>query len=125
MESNKSFIIKLLYLTLLMEILSLGWKFFMPIQWVSPTILVMPLFFLGLTLIIHGYLSKTIEQRFQNFLNRYLIVTTVKLLGLLAILGVYIFTFKDDAINFVIVLFVNYMVFTLFEARALIISSKN
>jgi len=124
MESSKSFTIKLVYITLLTEVLSLAFWYFMPKPWVSPTILVLPLFFMGLTLVIHGFLSKVFEQRFQNFLNRYLIVTTVKLLGLLAIMALYVYTHPEDAIPFSITLFVNYLIFTLFEARALIIKSK-
>lgn len=124
MESNKSFTIKLLYITVIMEVLSFGWKFFMPEEFVSPTILVLPVFFLAITLIIHSYLAKTFEQRFQNFLNRYLVVTTIKLLGLLGIMAIYVFTYTDDVVNFVVTLFVNYIVFTLFEARALIMHGK-
>lgn len=124
MESRKSFTIKLFYITLLTEVLSLAFWLFMPKEWVTPTLFFLPLFFMGLTLVIHGFLSKTFEQRFQNFLNRYLLVTTLKLLGLLGIMGIYIYTHPEDAFPFAITLFVNYLIFTLFEARALIIRSK-
>ena len=125
MESNKSFVIKLLYLTALIEVLSFAWWFFMPENYVAKPILVLPPFFLGLTLIIHNFLSKTFGQRFQNFLNRYLLITTVKLLGLLGIMAVYVIKFPEDAILFSITLFINYLAFTLFEARALILYGKN
>jgi len=124
MESSKSFKIKLIYITALTEVLSLGFWFFMPKEWVTPTLFVLPLFFMGLTLVIHGFLSKTMEQRFQNFLNRYLLVTTLKLLGLMALMALYAFTHPEDAYPFIITLFINYLIFTLFEARALIIRSK-
>ena len=124
MESSRSFTIKLVYITLLTEVLSFAFWFFMPKEFVTPTIFVLPLFFMGLTLVIHGFLSKVFEQRFQNFLNRYLIVTTLKLLGLLGIMGIYVFTHPEDAIPFAVTLFINYLIFTLFEARALIIKSK-
>lgn len=124
MESSKSFNIKVLYLTIIIEILSLGWKFFMPVKWVSPTIWVMPLFFLGVTLVIHNFLAKTLNERFQNFLNRYLVVTTVKLLGLLAIMALYVYQYPSDAINFVITLFFNYLAYTIFEARVLILHGR-
>ena len=124
MESSKSFTIKLIYITALTEVLSLGFWFFMPKEWVTPTLFVLPLFFMGLTLVIHGFLNKTIEQRFQNFLNRYLLVTTLKLLGLMALMALYAFTRPEDVYPFVITLFVNYLIFTLFEARALIMRSK-
>jgi uncharacterized membrane protein len=125
MESNKSFILKLLYLTALTEALSGAWYFFMPEKYVTPTLFVLPLFFLGLTLVIHSFLSKTNGQRFQNFLNRFMIVTTIKLLGLLAVMTLYVLRFPEDAIVFVITLFVNYLIFTLYEARALIIHGKS
>ncbi|MBN2746414.1 MAG: hypothetical protein JXR34_06785 [Bacteroidales bacterium] len=124
MESNKSFIIKLLYLTALIFVLSLAWKFFAPVEWITPTVLVLPFFFLGVTLVIHSYLSKTYQQKFQKFLNRYLIVTTVKLIGLLVLMAVYIYRFPEDGINFVLTLFVNYLVFTMYEARALILHGR-
>jgi hypothetical protein len=124
MDSKKSFTIKLLYITAITELLSLGWWFFMPEEWVTDTIFVLPLFFLGLTMVIHEFLTKSYKSRFQNFLHRFMLVTTIKLLGLLAIITVYIFVYSHDAIAFVLTLFVNYLIFTFFEASALIKKSR-
>ncbi len=120
MKSKNSFLIRLIYITLLTELISFGWWFFMPPAWVTPTIFVLPLFFLGLTLIIHDFITKGLKGRFQNFLNRYLVVVTVKLLFLLTIITIYIFKFPEDGIAFVLTLFANYVIFSVFEASVLV-----
>ncbi len=120
----KSFLIRLFYVTGIMEVISAGWFFAMPKQFTSPTQTVLPIFFMALTIVLHKFLVSATEQKFQNFLNRYLIATTVKLLGLLVLIFIYAFINPSDALVFVISFFVNYLVFTFFEAGAHIKKAK-
>lgn len=125
MSDFKSFLIRLFYITGIMETISAGWFYAIPSQFTSPTQLVLPIFFMALTIMLHKFLVSATEQKFQNFLNRYLIATTVKLIGLLIIIFIYAFLNPSDAIVFVISFFINYLVFTLFEAAAHIKKAKN
>ncbi len=107
-----------------MEVLSFGWWFFMPKEWVNRNIFMSPLFFMGITFLINNFLNAKLHGKFQSFLNRYLIVTTAKILGLLILMGVYIYMFPEDSISFVITFFINYVVYSFFEARVLVLKNK-
>lgn len=125
MQSQKSFIIQLLGLTFIVEILALGWTFAMPKEWVSPILWIMPIFFMIITFFIHKAFIGALEKNPRQFATRYMLVTTVKLLSFLVILFTYAILVRDDAVAFLLSFFINYLIFSGFEAVSVIKLNKN
>ncbi len=120
MQLQKSFLIQLLGLTLISEFAVMVWMFAMPALYITPTLWGMPLFFMLITLLIHRSFIGALELNPRQFVTRYMLITTVKLLSFLAILFVYVLVFRDDALNFVISFFLFYIIFAGFEAVSVI-----
>ena len=120
----KSFMIRLLALTAFMEIISVGWFYAMPQQWVSPTLPVLPVFFMAITFLIHKGFVRAVALRPQQFVTRFMLITTIKLLSFMVLLLVYALMFKDDAIQFLISFFVLYVVYSAFEVVAVMNLNK-
>jgi len=120
----KSFMIRLLALTAFMEIISVGWFYAMPQQWVSATLPVLPVFFMAITFLIHKGFVGAIGLRPQQFVTRFMLITTIKLLSFIVLLLVYALMFKDDAIQFLISFFVLYVVYSAFEVVAVMNLNK-
>jgi hypothetical protein len=120
----KSFMIRLLALTAFMEIIALGWWFAMPPQWVTPTLPVLPIFFMAITFLIHKGLVSAVGLRPQQFVTRFMLITTIKLLSFMALLLVYALMFKDDAIQFLLSFFTLYLIYSGFEVVAVMNLNK-
>ncbi|RUA30113.1 MAG: hypothetical protein DSY76_02805 [Bacteroidetes bacterium] len=122
----KSFMIRLLALTAFTEVVALGWWIAMPQQWVSPVLPVLPVFFMSVTFLIHKGFVGAINLRPQQFVTRFMLITTIKLLSFLALLLVYALMFKDDAIQFLLSFFVIYLIYSAFEVVAVMkLNKKN
>ena len=120
----KSFMIRLLALTAFMEIIALGWWFAMPPQWVTDTLPVLPIFFMSITFLIHKGLVSAVGLRPQQFVTRFMLITTIKLLSFMALLLVYALMFKDDAIQFLLSFFTLYLIYSGFEVVAVMNLNK-
>jgi len=122
----KSFMIRLLIITAFTEVIALGWWFAMPPQWVTPTLPVLPIFFMAVTFLIHKGFVNAVGLRPQQFVTRFMLITTIKLLSFLALLLVYALMFKEDAIQFLLSFFVLYLVYSVFEVMAVMnLNKKN
>jgi len=120
----KSFMIRLIALTAFTEVIALGWWFAMPKQWVSPVLPVLPIFFMSVTFLIHKGFVGAINLRPQQFVTRFMLITTIKLLSFLALLLVYALIFKEDAMQFLLSFFVLYLIFSAFEVIAVMNLNK-
>ena len=116
--------IRLLALTAFMEIISFGWFYAMPSQWVSPVLPVLPVFFMAITFLIHKGFVGAIALRPQQFVSRFMLITTIKLLSFMVLLLIYALMFKDDAIQFLISFFVLYVIYSAFEVVAVMNLNK-
>ncbi len=120
MQLQKSFLIQLIGLTLMLEFAVMVWMFAMPALYITPTLWGLPLFFMLITMLIHKTFMGALELNPRQFVTRYMLVTTVKLLSFMAILLVYVLVFRDDAINFVISFMIFYIIYAAFEAVSVI-----
>lgn len=125
MENLKSFTIKLVALTVFMEIISLLWYNIVDMKFVSEAMPYIPLFFMAFTFIMHRVLFKTKDKEFKYFQRNFMLMTTIKLLSLLGIIMIYVFFNTDEAIPFSLAFFANYLAFTFFEARALLLQKSS
>ncbi len=119
-----SFLIRLTILTGFMEIIAFGWSVAMPKEWVTPVLPVLPVFFMAVTFLIHKGFERAIELRPRQFVTRFMLITTIKLLSFLALLLVYALMFKDDAVQFLLSFFVMYLVYSAFEVIAVMKLNK-
>ena len=118
--------IRLLALTAFTEVVALAWWIAMPQQWVSPVLPVLPVFFMSVTFLIHKGFVGAINLRPQQFVTRFMLITTIKLLSFLALLLVYALMFKDDAIQFLLSFFALYLIYSAFEVVAVMkLNKKN
>ncbi len=112
----QKFVKKLLVLTIILFIVALLSKFLLPATFITPALLFMlPLFF-AITLLTHYLLLKGSEKSFAKFTTNYMLITFSKLMLLLIVLLLYVFTHKTDAIPFIIWFFLFYILFAVFEA---------
>ena len=120
MENNIVFSKKLLILFAVVEAIYLACMYFLPQEYVSRTTPVLPIFFTAITFLIHKSLMRTIDKPQQKFMQMFMIITVVKLLGLLTMVLIYSILNPNDAINFIAYFFVCYLIFSVFEARVLV-----
>ena len=125
MQSQKSFIIQLVGLTIIMEFIAMVWMFAMPDALVTPTLWGLPLFFMVVSFFIHKSFIGALNKNARQFVTRYMLITTVKLLSFLMILFVYAVVFRNDAAPFLISFFVMYLIYAAFEAVSVIKLNDN
>ena len=111
----KSFIKQLVLYTLVLELVGIGLQMFLPEGIVTPMLPYMILFFFATTAFIHRFLLKSLESRPNKFINAFMIATTIKLLLYFAIILIYVFVNRSDAISFALAFFVLYIFYTIFE----------
>ena len=71
--------------------------------------------FLIVTLIFHILLVNSSKKRVNKFVQRFLTFTSAKLLLYLIIIVAYIFLNKENAVPFLVIFLILYMIYTFFE----------
>ena len=80
----------------------------------------MPLMFVFITACEHLIIYRTIKINPKRFSQTFMIASFFKLLLILLVTVIYLLVDKTQVIAFVILLFVNYLVFTSYEVKALL-----
>ena len=101
----------LLFVTGLVTFSFLIPEFYLP---VFPFLL---LFFYLLSLLLQFLLYKIAKMKISNFAARFMAITMMKMFLLLILALVYIFLNKEEAIAFIVVFFLLYVIFTILEVR--------
>lgn len=116
----KQFTIKLSVLVAILGLLSVVvalWIPAIPISQAFPFVL----FFLYLsTLVMFGLLSKSIQKRTSQFANAVMLLNFGKLVFYAAIIFIYAYINRSDAVSFILTFFAYYFVITTFEVFALL-----
>ncbi|HRY98874.1 MAG TPA: hypothetical protein P5550_07435 [Bacteroidales bacterium] len=93
----------------------------LPLAWRSPVYPYLVVFFFASTLLMHRLLFVKTGERLVRFINRYMMVTTLKIIAFLGIILIYaLLVNPSDAIPFTVTFFVLYVAFTLFELLQLL-----
>jgi hypothetical protein len=119
MKKNR-FVIQLLLFTVLLGVVYYALKYFLPESYFSPALPFLFPFFFSATAIFYSYLVKSSEQKFNRFVNRFMLTTFIKLMLFMAVLLCYVFTHKDEAVPFILSFFILYVAYTVFEVVALL-----
>jgi hypothetical protein len=91
---------------------------FVPAEYLSPMIPFIILFFTVFNLITFHYKLKINSTKNSRFINIFLILNSLKMLVFIAIISLYAYYFRDDAINFSISFFICYAVFSFLLVRS-------
>jgi hypothetical protein len=97
----------------------------LPAGYITPATPLLILFFLLMTWLIIWYLMKASDKSFIRFVNAFMITTGLKLLLLILIIIGYIFMNRSDAVPFIVVFFILYLLYTAFEVYTVLFLSKH
>jgi len=122
--SNK-FIIQLFVFSAVIGLIAYGLTFILPENYFSPVIPFLFPFFISITVIIYNFLIKSSEKKFNNFVNRFMMTTFIKLFVYLIVLIAYVFTHKQDAVPFIFAFFILYLAYTVFDVIILLKYTNN
>jgi hypothetical protein len=116
----KHYLIWLLVLTVILVGLILALKQTQLSIYYQPFHPWLPVIFMLLTLAEHTVLLRTIQRNSSRFSQAFMAASSIKLLLILIVTVIFLLIDKSQVVSFVIVLFVTYLVFTVFEVRALL-----
>ncbi len=109
--------------SIIVSITAAGLAYFFPALY-SPALPWLILFFIFSTAFLFYILLKASTGKFNRFTNIFMAASVIKLLLLLIMITFYLYFFRNDAIRFVISIFVLYLVYTLMEVIWLLKISK-
>lgn len=80
----------------------------------------MPLFFVLVKVIGYTYIEFLSRQRHQRFITGYMALTAVRMMIYLAGIIIYVFSFKSQAVPFLITFMALYLAYTVFEVAIIL-----
>ncbi len=119
-ESQKKFIITLLFIALIITVLGYGLFLFLIPQYYFPHFPVIPAFLMLVTIMVHVYLIKSSENNPRKFTSKYLGAMGLKMFIYLVFLVVFLLLDTANAVPFLVSFLVSYAVFTLFEVISIL-----
>lgn len=118
------FVKKLVIFTLLIGLIAFIVGFFIPKQFMTPSIPYLLIFFFAVTAFTFYLALNAFTQKTSRFANFFMISVFAKLLLYVSIIIIYAFINTSDIISFIITFFVFYVLFTSFETFAIIKAQK-
>lgn len=120
MSPLKKFIVQGFFITLLLAVI--GYFLFTVVfnpyyQVILPFIL---LFVFLFTTVIHAILLKTARKKPKKLVNRFLMLTGLKMIIYLLIMIIYLVISKQDSAPFLLTFLIVYLVFTIFEISSIL-----
>lgn len=109
---------QLVLLSAIVGLVSLGAYLWLPKS--SPAMPFVLLLVMSVTLLMHRYLLMVTDGKPNAFINRFLMMTTLKLLGYLGVITVYALLNREDAVPFTVTFLAYYIIFSIFEVVALL-----
>jgi len=116
----KKFIVLGIFITLLLAVI--GYFLFTVVfnpyyQVILPFVL---LFVFLFTTVIHAILLKTARKKPKKLINRFLMLTGLKMMIYLLIMMIYLVISKQDSAPFLLTFLIVYLVFTIFEISSIL-----
>ncbi|MCX6280971.1 MAG: hypothetical protein NTU51_03345 [Bacteroidetes bacterium] len=116
---------RLLLVTLGAGILAFLLFFVLPGPWFSPALPFLFVFYYACSLISFMILNQSLQKKFNRFVSVFMLTTTVKLFLFIAIMIIYAFVNRKDAVPFLLNFFILYLVYTVFEVIQVIGLTKS
>ena len=114
------FLKQLLIFTGILGVIVLAFTFILPKTFFSPALPFLFFFFIATSLLSYYYLLKSAEKRFIRFVNTFLLTIIGKLMVYVAVMIIYVFLHRSDAVPFMLGLFLLYLCYTIFESVSII-----
>lgn len=105
----------LILFSIIAAVLSIGGMYVLPANYITPMLPYLLLFFMIISFAVYYFIEKAVAQRFSLFTNYFMIATMLKVLIYLTIIIVYAFSYKYDAVTFILTFFLFYVGYTSFE----------
>jgi len=115
---------QLLLLTVAAGIITLVLFFVLPHAWFSPSLPFLFVFYFACSLISYIVLDRSIKIKFNRFVSVFMLTTAVKLFLYVAVMIIYAFVNRKDAIPFLLNFFMLYLVYTVFEVIKIVTLTK-
>jgi hypothetical protein len=116
MKINFNRFLKRLFLfTLVLAVPGVLATYFIPEQYITPTLPFLFTFFFASTLIVHYLLMQVTLKKISSFINYFMLLTFGKLIFFLSIVMAYALLRREDAVPFIVAFFILYLFFTVFE----------
>jgi hypothetical protein len=119
-ESQRKFIITMLFIALIITVLGYGLFHFLIPQYYFPHFPVIPAFLLLVTIMVHVYLIKSSENNPRKFTSKYLGAMGLKMFIYMIFLVVFLFIDRAHAVPFLVSFLVTYAAFTLYEVISIL-----
>ena len=120
----RRFIVNLTVFSLVLGIFAYCLTYFLPVEYFSPALPFLFIFFFSASIIVFYFLVKSTEKNFSSFINRFMLTTFLKLMIYMTVLLLYIFSHKEDTVPFIIAFFILYLSYTVFEVIAMLKYTK-
>ena len=93
-------------------------------QLCTPALIWMIPMFALTTYVVYFVLLKASSGKFNRFTNLFMAATVIKLLVMLAVISIYLYFFRNDAIRFAATMMILYLTYTFFEVTWLLRLNK-
>jgi hypothetical protein len=123
-SSNAVFAKRSLIVTVAAGILAFLLFFILPHTWFSPALPFMFIFYFSCSMISYMILGKSLRSKFSRFVSVFMLVTAIKLLLYIAVMLLYVFINRKDAVPFLLNFFILYLVYTVFEVTQIVTLTK-
>ena len=110
-----TFLKKLFLYTVVLVALGVLIIYFLPPNYISPTIPYLYVFFFSVTMLVHYILLQVSIKKAANFINYFMLLTFGKLIFFLSVVLAYALINRDDLVQFVVAFFALYIFYTVFE----------
>ena len=106
--------------TLIITLLSIGIYYGLPELKITPVYLYLIAFMYAVNFLLFAKLSQAVQNKPNRFINAFMLLNFGKLFLYVAIIAIYVFLYRSDAIPFTITFVVYYILFTAYEITALL-----
>jgi hypothetical protein len=121
---TKTFTFRLACFTIALACLTFGLSFILPGQYFTPALPYLFVFFFIVSFTVFFFLTQGKENKFSHYVNRFMLTTFLKLMVYMAVMVIYVLSYRNDAIRFILTFFILYLAFTFFDVLALLQHSR-
>ncbi|MCF8235282.1 MAG: hypothetical protein K9G67_08910 [Bacteroidales bacterium] len=123
---EKIFVRNLLIYSVMLTAIGFVYNYYAPEAYSSPAIPFINLLFFVFGWITYNYNLKYLEKKAGRFVNFYMLITFFKMMFFVLVILAYLMLRKVDALPFVVAFLIYYLLYTIFEIRAILkISGRN
>jgi hypothetical protein len=118
---RKSLLIKILSFSVILEIIAVVLYVFMPVKFVSQTLLFQVPFFFSASFLANNYMLRmSTEPNPNKFVRAFMMTTFLRFMLYILVIAAYIFIFRSDAVNFLITFFILFFLYLIFDVYFLL-----